>query len=301
MTAITPLNEPGGYRPGVTEVAVSYYEAGYKIVRSVAENGLMFFMHDAFKPFSFWDGFMNSAPYENTALDTHIYVMFNDFQVAFNESERIDYFCSLKAPLIRSDQNIPTIVVSHPLPMLDSTLHHADPRPPPFRHQGEWTVAPTDCSQKMDWITYSSDEAFGKQIGSGAHFDGTLPDSAVVGSCAGMSGHASSFSAHYKEYLGRLWEVQVDAFEEGSGWIMWAWVSGDARFHVSPTSGDERRLLTAALVVCFCRKWRMLRTGRTRTGLRTGGSRATPLTAATVTNAHERMAHPARAPGLAYE
>jgi glucan 1,3-beta-glucosidase len=91
--------------------------------------------------------------------------------------------------------------------------------------QGEWTVAPTDCSQKMDWVTYTSEEAFGKQIGSGSHFDGTLPDSTFVGSCEGKSGHASTFSEEYKVYLGKLWEVQADAYEAGTGWVMWAWVS----------------------------------------------------------------------------
>jgi len=116
VTGITPLNEPGGYRPGVTKVAVSYYEAGYKIVRSVAGNALMFLMHDAFKPYSFWNGFMNAAPYENTALDTHVYSVFSDFQVAFSEEERIEYYCSLKTPLARSDSNLPTIVVSYPCP-----------------------------------------------------------------------------------------------------------------------------------------------------------------------------------------
>jgi hypothetical protein len=37
--------------------------------------------------------------------------VFNDFQIGFNESERISYYCSLKAPLARADQNLPTIVV----------------------------------------------------------------------------------------------------------------------------------------------------------------------------------------------
>lgn len=194
VTGITPLNEPGGYRPGITEVAMSYYEQGYKLVRSVADNDLLYFMHDAFKPFSFWDGFMNADPYENTALDTHIYTVFSDFQIAMNEDERLAYYCDLAEPLRKSDQNLPTIV-------------------------GEWTVAPTDCSQKMPWITYSSSEAFGKQIGSGAHYDGTLPDSTFVGGCEGMSTTGHKMTDEYKVYLRKLFEVQVAAFEAGSGWM----------------------------------------------------------------------------------
>lgn len=48
VTAITPLNEPAGYRHGVTEVAVRYYEDAYKLVRSVGETDPMFLYHDAF-------------------------------------------------------------------------------------------------------------------------------------------------------------------------------------------------------------------------------------------------------------
>lgn len=89
--------------------------------------------------------------------------------------------------------------------------------------QGEWTLAPTDCSQKMSWITYSSNEAFGVQIGSGSHYDGTLPDSTFVGSCENKASTGDTFSDDYKVYLRKMFEVQASAFEAGSGWVMWTW------------------------------------------------------------------------------
>ncbi len=91
----------------------------------------------------------------------------------------------------------------------------------------------------MDWITYTAEEAFGKQIGSGSHFDGTLPDSTFIGSCEGKSGRPEGFSDEYKEYLGRLFEVQADAYEAGAGWVMWAWVSS-SRWATPPAGGGRR-------------------------------------------------------------
>jgi len=87
---------------------------------------------------------------------------------------------------------------------------------------GEWTPADTDCSQKMDWVTYKATDTY-QQIGWGSRYDGTLPGSTYVGSCEGKSGPMSGFSAEYKDSLRKLTEVQMQAFERGSGWFMWAW------------------------------------------------------------------------------
>lgn len=146
----------------------------------------------------------------------------------------------------------------------------------------------------MDWITYSAKEAFGLQIGSGSHFDGTLPDSAVVGSCEGKSGSASTFSDEYKEYLGRLWEVQADAFEAGGGWIMWAWVSLLHQGRCRPSHGPRACALFRSSLVLTppCpfhphRKWSPPRTGRTKTASRADGFPRTRLRAGSATSVLE--------------
>jgi len=48
VTAFTPLNEPTGYRHGITQVAAKYYEDAYKLVRSVGSTDPLFLYHDAF-------------------------------------------------------------------------------------------------------------------------------------------------------------------------------------------------------------------------------------------------------------
>lgn len=57
--------------------------------------------------------------------------------------------------------------------------------------------------------------------GIGARYDGTYPGSTRVGSCTGLTGQTSSFSASYKTFLRQFWEAQADVFETGQGWIQW--------------------------------------------------------------------------------
>lgn len=76
---------------------------------------------------------------------------------------------------------------------------------------GEWTPAPNDCAKYLN----------GR--GVGARYDGTFPGSTRVGSCYGLTGKASTFSAAYKEFLRKYWEAQVITFEKGQGWLQWTW------------------------------------------------------------------------------
>ena len=59
--------------------------------------------------------------------------------------------------------------------------------------------------------------------GVGSRYDGTFPGSTRVGSCAGKTGKASTFSAAYKALIGQFWEAQARSFEQGQGWIQWTW------------------------------------------------------------------------------
>ena len=70
----------------------------------------------------------------------------------------------------------------------------------------------TDCAKNLN----------GRGIGS--RYDGSYPNSTYVGSCSGLTGKASTFSASFKAFLRQAWEAQVIAFERGGqGWVMWTW------------------------------------------------------------------------------
>ncbi|KAG6865772.1 hypothetical protein C0991_011969 [Blastosporella zonata] len=76
---------------------------------------------------------------------------------------------------------------------------------------GEWTPAATDCAKYLN----------GR--GKGSRYDGSFPGSTRVGSCTGLTGSASTFSTAYKTFLRQYWEAQTSTFEQGQGWIQWAW------------------------------------------------------------------------------
>ena len=77
---------------------------------------------------------------------------------------------------------------------------------------GEWTPAPNDCAKYLN----------GR--GVGARYDGSFPGSTYVGSCTGLTGKASTFSADYKTFLRKFWEAQVISYEKGGqGWVQWTW------------------------------------------------------------------------------
>ena len=82
---------------------------------------------------------------------------------------------------------------------------------------GEWSTAAQDCAKYLN----------GR--GRGSRYDGTFPGSSRVGSCAGLTGSASTFSPEYKTFLRQYWEAQVIAYERGGqGWIQWTWKTESA-------------------------------------------------------------------------
>lgn len=76
---------------------------------------------------------------------------------------------------------------------------------------GEFTPAATDCAKYLN----------GRGVGS--RYDGTYPGAPYVGSCSGITGRASSFSAAYKNFLRQFWEAQITSYEMAQGWIQWTW------------------------------------------------------------------------------
>ncbi|KAG2156585.1 glycoside hydrolase family 5 protein [Suillus bovinus] len=188
VPVIAPLNEPAGYNGSqMLSVVKQYWQDSYPDGSSTESNTVEL-IHDAFQDLSYWDGYMVDG-YDGVAMDTHIYQMFTNQQVAYNYSEHIQEACSHGSSL--ADFDLWIIV-------------------------GEWTPASTDCAT---WLN-------GR--GRGARYDGTLSGSTAVGSCTGKTGNATTFSADYKQFMRQYWEAQVISYEKGSGWIQWTWKAEDA-------------------------------------------------------------------------
>ena len=152
-----------------------YYYDGWGTIRNHnADTAVV--IHDAFENIdSYWNGFMNSqSGLNNVILDTHIYQVFTDQDVAMSPSEHVSTACGQAQALSSTDKW--TIV-------------------------GEWTGAQTDCAQ---WLN-------GK--GNGARYDGTYENTNVVGSCDGKyQGTVEDLSADDKQNLRSLIEAQLDAY-----------------------------------------------------------------------------------------
>jgi glucan 1,3-beta-glucosidase len=74
---------------------------------------------------------------------------------------------------------------------------------------GEWTAAMTDCAPALNGY------------GVGARYDGTYPDSSVVGSCVKRNNIADWDDVMKGDMRGYI-EAQLEAFEsQTQGWIFW--------------------------------------------------------------------------------
>ena len=192
---IAPLNEPAGYDGSqMLSVVTQYWYDSYGNIRypygTSQQSNTVELIHDAFQPLSYWSGFMMYPNYQGVALDTHIYQVFSDSDVAMSWQDHINTACGEQSALSGFDL---WLIV------------------------GEWSTSPTDCAPYLN----------GR--GVGARYDGTYSGSSYVGSCTGLTGSASTFSSAYKTFLRQYWEAQVISYEAATdGWIMWAWKTESA-------------------------------------------------------------------------
>ncbi|KAK0237033.1 exo-beta-1,3-glucanase [Armillaria nabsnona] len=220
---IEPLNEPAGfYGDDVLQAVKQYWEDSYGAIRSIPGTNAVVLIHDAFQDLSYWKDFMRREEnYDGVAMDTHIYQMFSDEEVARSDDEHIAAACQ-EGPSL-SSFHLWTIV-------------------------GEWTAAPTDCAKYLNGKSF--DPVFCR--GVGARYDGTYPNSTRVGDCGCKTGSASSFSQEYKDFLRKYWEAQVITYKN---WIHWTWKAESAddwSYQAGLTGGWIPRNATDLLYPSIC-------------------------------------------------
>ena len=196
VTIIQALNEPfmvGG--ANIESFTKQYFRDAYGTLRYDTVQGSMsnivVGLHDGFEGLSYWKGFMPPPQYQQVVMDTHIYTVFDNNQVAQSNSARLQSICSHRQDIRNNQGNFWTIV-------------------------GEWTSAPTDCAKYLN----------GRGIG--ARYDGSFPGSNYVGDCSQRTGNGNNFSSSYKNFLKQMFETQVSVYETGSGWIEWTWKAEQA-------------------------------------------------------------------------
>lgn len=85
---------PAGYDSGVLPVTEQYWKDSYGNIRfpipgSSQESNLVELIHDAFQPLSSWNGFEAAPSFQGVMLDTHIYQMFSNQEVAQTQAQHI--------------------------------------------------------------------------------------------------------------------------------------------------------------------------------------------------------------------
>lgn len=140
-------------------------------------------IHDAFQSYGYWDNYMPLPDYFNVILDHHDYQVFSADQLEQTIQQHIDSACTLGWKT-RTE-----------------TL---------WRVVGEWSAALTDCSL---WLN---------GVGRGARYSGDYDNSPYIGSCNGRD-DIKTWSEQDKQNVRRFVEAQMDAYEQGNGWIFWCW------------------------------------------------------------------------------
>jgi glucan 1,3-beta-glucosidase len=140
-------------------------------------------IHDAFQAYGYWNDFMALPDYFNVILDHHNYQVFSAGQLQQTIQQHVDSACTLGWET------------------RNETL---------WRIVGEWSGALTDCSL---WLN---------GVGRGARYSGDYDNSPYIGSCNGRD-NITTWSEQDKQNVRRFVEAQMDAYEQGNGWIFWCW------------------------------------------------------------------------------
>jgi len=191
VDVIELLNEPAAFWSSqFNQVLSQYWQDGYSVVRTAAGIGTQVMIGDGFLGVDSWTNFLTSPSATGVLMDTHMYQIFSDAELARSFAEHISFVCS----------QIPTYTS-----FAQSNL---------WTISGEWTTSPTDCTL---WLN-------GR--GVGARWEGqwgSSPNQQVFGSCSGWTGSYANFSSNYLTFLRQYWEVQVDLGEQIQGWVYWTW------------------------------------------------------------------------------
>lgn len=192
VISIESINEPAGFLTGgegakLEAVTTQYYYDSYGSIRYPAApkdltTSTVVMLSDAFKPYTYRKGFMQSPGWERVALDRHYYSVFSADEAKLTYEQRLQRTCQLRNEVAESSKNLWTVIA-------------------------ELSSVSSDCAASTTIMPNLA----------GSFYDGTHPDSkGKVGSCVGKTGAASSFSQEEKDFMRQHFEHQVAAGEAGT-------------------------------------------------------------------------------------
>ncbi|KAI9591657.1 putative Exo-beta-1,3-glucanase [Syncephalis fuscata] len=183
VIAVELVNEPLRWKLDMGKIE-DFYRKGVPVVQQNNPNRYAV-IQDAFRTLGEWEEFL--TPYKNTKLimDFHSYQVFNDEHIEMSDEQHLDDICKLKKEVARSQTFVDTFT-------------------------GEWSLARTDCAKWLNGFLV------------GARWDGTYLRGPVhPGATCKNDSDIRYFTKEYRQWLKRYAEIQMDAFEAGSGWFFW--------------------------------------------------------------------------------
>ncbi|GMM38455.1 glucan 1,3-beta-glucosidase [Saccharomycopsis crataegensis] len=179
-----------------------YYDTGYKMIRDDLDLVTDVIMHDAFRDQNYWDPYFQLYDYWGVVIDHHRYQVFSTGELARTIDEHVDFVCKQGADT--------------------ASEYH-------WSLTGEWSAALTDCTY---WLN---------GVGRGARYDATYQSSTKYGTCDGIN-DISTWTDEQKQNTRKFIEAQMDAYDQGAGWIFWTWKTENA------LEWDFQRLVYEGLV-----------------------------------------------------
>lgn len=157
---------------------------------SVRDSGLQnVVVHDAFQAMGYWDNdFQTSNDYWNVVIDHHHYQVFSQGELERDIDQHIETACSWGRAATQE---------SH------------------WNVVGEWSAALTDCAT---WLN---------GVGRGARYSGDYENCPYIDSCESYLDYGT-WSDEYRTNVRKYIEAQLDAYEQGAGWIFWTWKTENA-------------------------------------------------------------------------
>ena len=132
-----------------------------------------------------WNGFMIPPQYQNVLLDVHHYQVFTPGLLQMTEQEHIAQACGVGWDLRGTDKW--TVI-------------------------GEWCGAFTDCTKWLNGYNTKS------------RYEGQFGGSPYIGNCGKkVSGKVADLPQAERDRIRKYIEAQLDAYEQGTGWIFWTW------------------------------------------------------------------------------
>lgn len=209
-----------------TADVINWTESVYKMVRANGVKNAAVVFGDGFRGLGNWQGEMTGYG-DNMVLDVHQYVIFNNQQIVFNHSEKVEYAC--RGWTEQTEQSMDTSTGFGPTMV------------------AEWSQADTDCAQYLTNVGWGNRWSGTYDTGNASDPNNALepkcPTQDGSCSCASANADPSDYTDEYKQFLLYFAEAQMDSFERGWGWFYWTWWTSRGNWQWSYKRGMQAGIL----------------------------------------------------------